>query len=363
MNRLLLLLDNIRNRDLLSDWLGQRYEIIRPDEDAWFQSPFDVCLIDGPTLDRLGAAVQARKTEEGPTFLPFVLMTTRRETELITRHLWRTVDDIIRMPIEKLELQARVEVLLRARRLSVDLRMRNEELESFFHAMSHDVRAPLRAIQGFAQLLQAEEAGRLSPQGQHDLNQIHGVVRHMQDTLNGLVEFAQVEYGNRQLQPLSLDLIVQRCLAQMEREIEQRQAQVVISGPLPQVRGNAVLLTSAVTNLLTNALKFVEPETKPFITIRASVTRQVCRLEIEDNGIGIALDDQKRIFKPFAQLHGGEVYEGVGLGLATVRKAMELMEGRSGVVSSPGRGSVFWLELDVAPGTDQGGEGDAHSHD
>ncbi|HEU0028280.1 MAG TPA: HAMP domain-containing sensor histidine kinase [Ktedonobacterales bacterium] len=360
MNRLLLLLDNTRNRDLLTDWLGQRYNIMHPAEDAWFQAPFDVCLIDGPTLERLGAAVQARKVEEGSVFLPFVLMTTRRETELITRHLWRTVDDIIRMPIEKLELQARIEVLLRSRRLSMDLRMRNEELESFFHAMSHDVRAPLRAVQGFVQLLQAEEAERLSPQGRHDLGQIQAVVRHMQDTINGLVEFARIEYGNRQLQPISLDLLVRRCVAQMEREIEQRQARVVINGPLPQAQGNAALLTSAVTNLLSNALKFVEPGKQPCVTIRANVAHQICRLEIEDNGIGIALENQERLFRPFSQLHGGEVYEGVGLGLATVRKAMELMGGRSGVTSSPGRGSVFWLEMGVASEADRGVAGDAN---
>jgi signal transduction histidine kinase len=78
------------------------------------------------------------------------------------------------------------------------------------------------------------------------------------------------------------------------------------------------------------------------------VTHQICRLEVEDNGIGITMEDQQRLFKPFAQLHGSEVYEGVGLGLATVRKVMELMGGRCGVMSAPGQGSIFWLEVRVA---------------
>lgn len=345
MNRLLLLLDNKRNRDLLSDWLGQRYEIIHADQETAGVVPFDLCLIDGPTLDRLGPVMQVRKAQEEPTFLPVVLITSYREVELITRHLWQTVDDLIRVPIEKLELQARVEIMLRARRLSLDLKLRNEELESFFHAMSHDVRAPLRAIKGFAQFLQEEEAGRLSPQGRHDLGQIQAAIRQMQDTTNGLIDFARLEYGDRRLQPVSLDLLVQRCLEKLEREIEQRQAQVTVSGFLPQVWGNGILLTSALTNLLSNALKFVPPGMKPVITIKAAVAHQICRLEVEDNGIGIALEDQKRLFKPFAQLHGSEVYEGVGLGLATVRKAVELMEGRSGVISTPGQGSIFWVEL------------------
>ena len=100
MNRLLLLLDNKRNRDLLSDWLGQRHEIIHANQETAGAVPFDLCLIDGPTLDRLGPMMQARKAEAEPTFLPVVLITSYREVELITRHLWQTVDDLIRVPIE-----------------------------------------------------------------------------------------------------------------------------------------------------------------------------------------------------------------------------------------------------------------------
>lgn len=345
MNRILLLLDNKTNLTLLSDWLGQRYDVIRAEHGTLFGEPFDVCLIDGPSLDRLGPAVQMRKTEENPAFLPVALITSHRKTELITRHLWQTVDDLIRVPIEKVELLARVEILLRTRQLSLDLQMRNEELESFFHAMTHDVRAPLRAITGFVEFLKEEGAERLSPQGQQDLIKIQTVTAQMQDMIEGLINFARVEHGDQQMQPVSLDLLVARCLDHLEREIQLSQAQVVICRPLPLVEGNVVLLMLALTNLVSNALKFVPPGVIPVVTIRAVVTPPICRLEIEDNGIGITLKDQQRLFKPFVQLHGVEVYEGVGLGLATARKAVELMGGRIGVTSSPGQGSIFWLEL------------------
>jgi signal transduction histidine kinase len=345
MNRILLLLEHKTNRALLSDWLRQHYEVVIPDNGTSLVVPFDLCLIDGPTLDRLWQVVRLRKSEDAPTFLPVVLITSQREAELLTRHLWKTVDELIRVPIEKLELQARVEILLRTRQLSQDLKLRNEELESFFHAMSHDVRAPLRAIKGFARLLQEDEAERLGVQGRHDLERIQSVAAQMQEIVDGVIEFARVERAERQLQPVALDQLVQQCLQHLEQEVEQHQAMVVVDGELPLVQGNVVLLLLALTNLVSNALKFVAPGVRPMVTIRAATTRQVCRLEIEDNGIGIAPEDQSRLFRPFVQLHGVEVYEGVGLGLATVRKAIELMGGRIGIISRIGQGSVFWLEL------------------
>ncbi len=348
MNRILLLLDNKTNRALLSDWLRQHYEVVIPDNGTSLVVPFDLCLIDGPTLDRLWQEVRLRKAEDAPTFLPVVLITSQQEAELLTRHLWKTVDELIRVPIVKLELQARVEILLRTRQLSQELKLRNEELESFFHAMTHDVRAPLRAIKGFAQLLREEEADLLGVQGRHDLERIQSAAAQMQEIIDGLVDFARVERAERQLQPVALDQLVQQCLQHLEQEVEKHQAMVVVDGELPLVQGNVVLLLLALTNLVTNALKFVAPGVRPMVTIRAATTRQVCRLEIEDNGIGIAPEDQPRLFRPFVRLHGVEVYDGVGLGLATVRKAVELMGGRIGIISRIGQGSVFWLELRAA---------------
>ena len=347
MSRLLLLLDHKTNRTLLSDWLGQRHELLAWEQGTLPTAPFDLCLIDGPALDRLWKDVHQRKAAEEPVFLPVVLITSHREAELLTRHLWKTIDELIRIPIEKVELQARVETLLRTRQLSRDLKLRNEDLESFFHAMTHDVRAPLRAIRGFTQLLLEEEAWRMGEQGQQDLGHIASAAVQMQEIIEELIAFARVERSQHQMQSVSLAHLVQSCLQRLQPEIGQRRAQVVVSGPLPDVHGNATLLTLAVSNLLSNALKFLPPNRHPVITIRAITSEQLCRLEIEDNGIGIPVEDQQRLFQPFVQLHGVEVYEGVGLGLATVRKAVELMGGHLGVTSRVGQGSIFWIELRI----------------
>lgn len=285
------------------------------------------------------------KAAEDPAFLPVVLITSHREVELLTRHLWKTVDELIRMPIEKMELQARVAMLLRTRQLSQELKLRNEDLESFFHAMTHDVRARLRAIKSFTHLLQEEEDWGMREQVRQDLEHIQSATTQMQEIIEGLIAFARVERSNRQMQSVSLVHLVHACLHHLQSAIQQRQAQVVVAEGLPEVQGNPILLGLALTNLLSNALKFMPPNRRPFITIQAASSQQICRLEIEDNGIGIPLEDQRRLFQPFVQLHGMEVYEGVGLGLATVRKAVELMEGRTGVTSTPGQGSTFWIEL------------------
>src|SRR5260370_39748781 len=107
MNRILLLLDNKTNCALLSDWLRQHYEMVIPDNGTPLAVPFDLCLIDGPTLDRLCQEVRLRKADDAPTLLPVVLITTPRAREVLTRHLAKTAADLIRVPLHKLELSAR----------------------------------------------------------------------------------------------------------------------------------------------------------------------------------------------------------------------------------------------------------------
>ena len=296
MSRILLLLDHKTNRTLLSDWLGQHYDVVSHEQETALDAPFDLCLIDGPALDRLWKEVRQHKEAEDPVFLPVMLITSNRDAELLTRHLWRTIDGLIRIPIEKLELQARVEILLRTRQLSQELKLRNEDLESFFHAMTHEVRAPLRAITSFTQLLQEEEAWRMGEQGRQDLCLIQAAAVQMRNIIDGLLAFARVERSNHQIQPVSLNHVVHICLQQLQQEISERQAQIVIGESLPEVQGNGILLTLALTNLFSNALKFRRPDVSPIITLRTETDEQTCRLLIEDNGIGIPFADRGGCF-------------------------------------------------------------------
>ena len=120
MSRILLLLENNKNRDLLTAFLGIHHEIITTDEDRNLDVAFDLCLIDVASLERMQQAILARRGRERSAFLPFVLVTGRRDLDMTAGHLWRIVDEVISTPIEKSELQARVEMLLRTRQLSLE---------------------------------------------------------------------------------------------------------------------------------------------------------------------------------------------------------------------------------------------------
>jgi len=348
VSRILLLLENKKNRNLLAEWLEMGYQVVLPDDEPSLNRPFDLCLVDGLTLDRIWKQVQTRKAIEQPVFLPFVLITSRKDVDMVTRHLWQATDELILTPIEKVELQARVEILLRARRLSLELKLRNEDLESFFHAMTHDLRAPLRAISGFAEALAEDEAALLSGKGKHYLATIQIATGQMRELVDALIRYSRLGRDEIELQDVDLDLIIKGCLRTLQQEIQSKHAQVMLAGELPVVQATPTLLRMALGNLISNALKFVDRGIQPRLLLSAQVLSGVCRIEVQDNGIGIAPEDQPRLFTPFAQLHGIEEYPGMGLGLATVRKAVELMGGRAGLESSPGKGSTFWIELTTA---------------
>ncbi|WP_322488381.1 ATP-binding protein [Chloroflexus sp.] len=118
---ILLLLANTTNRNQLRDWLQARYQIIEGHSATDLQQPFQLCIVDGLALDRYETAIQQRRAAAHPIVLPFLLVTTRRDLQLHTRHLWRTVDELVISPIQKAELQARIEILLRARRLALEV--------------------------------------------------------------------------------------------------------------------------------------------------------------------------------------------------------------------------------------------------
>src|SRR5437867_773961 len=346
MSRIVLAVDAKKNRKLLYAFLSA-YHSVAEHASGPLDELFDLCIVDGPSLRRFQNQLEARRDQEQPGVLPVLLITRRRDVWTRMPNLWQVVDEAITMPVSKLELQSRVEILLRARRTSLELKLRNEDLEAFIQAMSHDVRASARAVTMFAEAVSMSEAGRLTPEGREDLDRIRWAAQEMRELIDSLLNFSRLGRGEVRYEPINLRTYIETCLRNLEGEIRERNAEIKIQGKSRVVPADPTLLKIALTNLLSNAIKFVPKGVQPKITVSASVKQNLCRIEIHDNGIGISEEDQQRIFMPFVRLYSEEQFPGIGLGLPSVRKAVELMGGRVGVDSKPGHGSRFWIELSI----------------
>jgi PAS domain S-box-containing protein len=231
---------------------------------------------------------------------------------------------------------------------TAELREINDSLETFAYTVSHDLRAPLNAMKGFADVLVDEFWDRLDPSGQRHLELIVAAADRMEKMIADLLEFCRVGDNELTLEAVDLTSVVRTAILQAEPVLRRQRARITVTGPALVVRGHPPTLTQAITNLLTNAVKFVAKETIPRVRVELEERDGVARLWVRDNGIGVSEDDRERIFEPFERLHSRDTYPGTGLGLAIVRRAMARMDGHVGVESALDAGSGFWIELALA---------------
>jgi PAS domain S-box-containing protein len=239
------------------------------------------------------------------------------------------------------ELEARV-----AHR-TADLQATNQELEAFSYSVSHDLRAPLRAIQGFTQALLEDNADQLDASGRDFAERIHAAANRLDGLIQDLLAYSRLSRGEIRLKPVKLDSVLAEALAQHDTEITGTAADIDVASPLPEVIGHHATLVQIMSNLLSNALKFVPPGIAPQIRIWAESSADSVKLCIADNGIGIDPAHQQRIFQVFERLHGIETYPGTGIGLAIVNKGVMRLGGEVGVTSTLGKGSCFWITLPI----------------
>jgi signal transduction histidine kinase len=223
------------------------------------------------------------------------------------------------------------------------------ELEAFSYSVSHDMRAPLRAMRGFSRILLAEHAKQLDAAGTGYLEKIDAAAGRMDTLIQEVLAYTRVLRADVKIEKVDLDSLVRQIIGTYP-ELQAGKAEILIEGVLPKVSGGEASLAQCISNLLTNAVKFVAPGASPCVKIRAEAAGAEVRLWVEDNGIGVAPKDQGRIFKMFERVDRAAAYEGTGMGLAIVRKAVERMGGQCGVVSESGAGSKFWIQLRRADG-------------
>ncbi len=225
------------------------------------------------------------------------------------------------------------------------LEEKNAELEAFAYSVSHDLRAPLRAMQGFSRALLEDYASVLDARGRDYAERVVSAASRMDSLIRDLLDYSRISRHEIKMGAVSLDEVVEDALRQLDAGIREKEAMVKVEGPLPWVKAHYSTLLQVVANLISNAITFTAPGVKPEVCIDWEELDGWVRLRVADNGIGIAPEHRERIFRIFERLHGVETYPGTGIGLAVVRKGMERMGGRIGVESEEGKGSEFWIEL------------------
>ena len=203
------------------------------------------------------------------------------------------------------ELNQRLEKRVDER--TAQLREINEQMEAFTYSISHDLRAPLRAIRGFAQALTEDYGAALDQPGHDFLRRMSDGAQRMDRLIQDLLQYSRLSRSTLTFEPLDLQRSVARVLAELEPEIRATDASLEVEKDLPAVMGHEATLDQILVNLLSNAMKFVAPGVKPRIRISGSQEQERVRLWVADNGIGIAPAHHHQIFGVFDRLHRSEV--------------------------------------------------------
>ena len=286
---------------------------------------------DGRRVPTLGRWVLDLGTDSILTSYTDITERTRMENELRNAHT---------------QLAGRARQLEQAvSERTVQLRDTVGELQGFSYSVSHDMRAPLRAMQSYASYLIDEYGSKLDEKGVNYLNQIKRSSVRLDRLTQDVLSYTRILHANVPMQTVDLDRLV-RDIVEVFPNGQPIKPEIQIKGILPRVMGNEALLGQCISNLLSNGAKFVSRGTTPHLEISAEAMQDdSIRVSFRDNGIGIAPENHSRIFRLFERIHPEAEYEGTGLGLTIVGKATERMGAQLGLESEVGKGSKFWIQL------------------
>jgi signal transduction histidine kinase len=352
MTRVLLLLDQKENQQLLAEELAGRHEVRIGATDGALDDSFDLCVVDGPSLDRLWEQVYQRKEREQPIFLPVLLVTSRPDVKMITRQVWRSVDQLIIAPIEKAELRACIEILLRARSLSLALRQRAEEAEQASRTrdevlalVAHDLRNPLNVVLSSGTLL-LETEKQLGPRARDKLEMIQRAVGQMDRLIQDLLEISGMEAGNISIEATEqrADGLLESACRTMRPLASDKQIELLCepAADLPAVLADRDRFDQVMGNLIGNAVRFTPEQGQ--VRVGAERDGGKVRFSVSDTGVGIDAADLPHVFDRFWQAKRSRE-GGAGLGLAIARRIVAAHGGEMWVESEQGNGSTFFFTL------------------
>ena len=253
-------------------------------------------------------------------------ITERKHAEQEVQNLARELDERVKLRTRELEAA-------------------NRELETFTYSVSHDLKAPLRGIDGYSRLLIEDHLDQLDDEGRQFLHNVRRGVEQMNQLIEDLLAYSRMERRGMQHVEVELRRSVDAALDERRDELSGRHVEIRVEMDTLTARADPEGLALVFRNLLDNALKFTRDRQQPVIEISGRLSDEAIIIAVRDNGIGFDMRFHDRIFDIFQRLQRTEEYPGTGVGLAIVRKAVQRMRGRVWAESSPGQGARFFVEL------------------
>ncbi len=240
------------------------------------------------------------------------------------------------------------EVEHRVRERTAELTATNSELESFAYAVSHDLRRPLRALDGFSQALLEDCADKLDGESLQDLRMVREAAQEMGQLIEDLLKLSTVTRAELNKTTLDLTSMARKIVERLESECVDSPTRVDVADGL-EARGDPALVSIVLENLLENAFKFSSKASEPRIQFKVEQQDRAGVFLVKDNGVGFNMDYAEKLFAPFQRLHRRHEYPGTGIGLATVRRILLRHGGRVWADSEPGKGATFYFQLPDSP--------------
>jgi len=232
---------------------------------------------------------------------------------------------------------------------AAELELVNKGLESFSYSISHDLRAPLRAVTGFTEILSRKYAQALPEEGRRLLGNVIDGAQKMDQLIEALLDFSRLTLAPLQKQTVSITAVVQDLVGEQRALSPDRKVDIQI-GPLPDCVGDPVLLRQVFANLISNAFKFTQQTEHAVIEVGSQIQEEHCVYHVRDNGAGFDMRHANRLFEAFQRLHGEDEFKGTGIGLSIVSRIVKRHGGRVWANAAVGEGATFFLTIGEAGG-------------